>query len=86
MTSQTPNRKTPYILFCWLNIGLGGVSLLMGLAMLLKPGLIFGTFAGPNAAFMLWVGAIFLLFGVLRIVNGALHIRRIKRIPGERKV
>lgn len=81
MTPKEPNRKTPYIFFCWLNIGLGGVSLLMGLAMLLKPGLIFGSFTGANAGFMLWVGAIFLLFGILRIVNGALHMRRIKRIP-----
>ena len=76
------DRRIPLMIFCGLNLVLGIGSFLFGMLMLAKPSMVFGALARSNAGFMLALGAIFLLFGIVRIVNAGFHLRRISRLKG----
>jgi len=80
MKTGNSEKSAPFRFFCWLYIALGLISGGVGLFLLFVPLLIAkGTPRTPVPGMAL-IGGVCLVFGVIRIVNGVYHLRRLARL------
>jgi uncharacterized membrane protein HdeD (DUF308 family) len=67
-----------YALFWRLYLILGAISTAVGAALLISPGTLFPR-PGAEQNLLRTAGAVFLVFGVVRIVNAVVQVRRLRR-------
>ena len=76
MNCPPPGR--PVVALFWrLYIGLGAISTSVGVVLLIAPGLFFPP-ARVEHLYTRIIGAVFLVFGLTRIVNALVQLRRLR--------
>jgi uncharacterized membrane protein HdeD (DUF308 family) len=75
---SAPRGARPMFGLFWsLYLVLGGISIGAGLLFLTAPGFVFPA-TGPERVMVRVVGVIFIVFGVVRVINSLLQLKRLR--------